>query len=105
MNPAGDETVAGDVVPVATDIRYGEATDVGETDAGTYDITANQTGSDTVAVESSGVVVDAGQSYTFVVIGSGFYLWLARRDPPPFPGQQQMQRARIPICSTRSSTM
>jgi hypothetical protein len=67
---ASEETVAGDLTPVVTDIRFGEATDAGERPAGTYDITAKATGTDEVAVESAGVAVDAGQSYTFVVLGS-----------------------------------
>jgi hypothetical protein len=70
LTRASDSTVVGDLSPVATDIRFGSATDTGETVAGTYDITAKATGTDTVAVESSGVAIDAGQSYTFVVMGS-----------------------------------
>ena len=53
-----------------TDVRYGQATDAGELLAGTIDITANATGTDTVAVESSGIDLQTSQSYTFVVIGT-----------------------------------
>ncbi len=67
---ASDATVVGDLTPVVTDVRFGQATDAGELHSGNYDITAKATGTDTVAVESSGVTIDAGQSYTFVVIGS-----------------------------------
>lgn len=70
LSRASDTTVVGDLSPVVTDIRYGEATDAGEVLAGTYDITARATGTEDVAVESSGVAIDAGQSYTFVVIGT-----------------------------------
>lgn len=67
---ASEGTVVGDLSPVVTDIRFGEATDAGELPAGSYDITGRATGTEDVAVESSGVAIDAGQSYTFVVIGS-----------------------------------
>jgi hypothetical protein len=67
---ASDATVVGDLEPVVTDVRYGQATDAGEILAGTIDITAKATGTDTVAAESSGVDLQASQSYTFVVIGS-----------------------------------
>ncbi len=67
---ASEATVVGDLNPVVTDIRFGQATDAGELPAATYDITGKATGTDEVAVESSGVAIDAGQSYTFVVIGS-----------------------------------
>jgi hypothetical protein len=70
LTRASEGTVAGDLSPVVTDIRFGEATDTGETPAGSYDITANATGTDEVAVTSAGVAIDAGQSYTFVVIGT-----------------------------------
>lgn len=70
LTRASDSTVVGDLAPVVTDIRFGQATDAGEVHSGTYDITAKATGTDTVAVESSGTAIDAGQSYTFVVIGS-----------------------------------
>jgi len=63
-------TAVGAVAPVASDVRFGGGTDAGEVPAGAYDITANATGTDTLAVQSSGVAIDAGQSYTFVVIGS-----------------------------------
>lgn len=66
---ASEEAVVGDLAPVVTDVRFGEATDGGVVLAGSYDLTAKATGTDTVAVESSGVALDAGQSYTFVVIG------------------------------------
>jgi hypothetical protein len=67
---ASDATVVGDLTPVVTDVRFGQATDAGEVHSGSFDITAKATGTDTVAVESNGVTIDAGQSYTFVVIGS-----------------------------------
>lgn len=67
---ASDEAVAGDLNPVVTDIRFGEATNVGEVPAGSYDLTAKATGTDTVAVQSNGMAIDAGQSYTYVVMGS-----------------------------------
>jgi len=67
---ASDSTVVGDLAPVVTDVRYGQATDAGELLAGTIDITANATGTDTVAVESSGIDLQTSQSYTFVVIGT-----------------------------------
>jgi hypothetical protein len=63
-------TAVGAAAPVATDVRFGGGTNAGEVPAGTYDITANATGTDTLAVQSNGVAIDAGQSYTFVVIGS-----------------------------------
>ena len=69
LTRASEEAVVGDLSPVVSDIRYGQATDAGELPAGSYDLTANATGTDTVAVESSGVAIDAGMSYTFVVIG------------------------------------
>lgn len=62
-----DATVVGDLAPVVTDIRYGEATDAGETLAASYDITAKATGTDTVAVESQNVALDAGQDRKSVV--------------------------------------
>lgn len=67
---ASDATVIGDLDPVATDVRFGGATDAGEIPAGTIDITAKATGTDTVAVTSSAIDVQAGQSYSFVVIGT-----------------------------------
>jgi hypothetical protein len=70
LTRASDSTVVGDLTPVVTDVRFGQATDAGEVPAGSFDITATATGTDTVAVESSDVAVEAGQSYTFVVIGS-----------------------------------
>lgn len=66
---ASADKVAGDLAPVATNVRYGTATNAGEIQSGSIDITAKATGTDTVAVESSGVQVDAGQAYTYVVIG------------------------------------
>jgi len=70
LTRASEGTVVGDLSPVVTDIRFGQATDTGETPAGSYDVTGKATGTEDVAVESSGVAIDAGQSYTFVVIGS-----------------------------------
>lgn len=70
LSRTSDATVVGDLAPVVTDVRFGQATDAGEVHAGAYDVTAKATGTDTIAVESNGVTVDAGQSYTFVVIGS-----------------------------------
>ena len=66
---ASEGTVIGDLSPVVTDIRFGQATDAGEVPAGSYDVTANATGTDTMAVQSNGLAMDAGQSYTLVVIG------------------------------------
>ena len=66
---ASEGTVIGDLSPVATDIRFGQATDVGEVPAGSFDVTANATGTDTMAAQSKGLAIDAGQSYTLVVIG------------------------------------
>jgi hypothetical protein len=60
----------GDLEPVVTDVRYGQATDAGELLAASIDITAKATGTDTVAVESSGIDLQASNFYTFVVIGS-----------------------------------
>lgn len=70
LTRASDATVVGDLSPVVTDVRFGQATDAGEVHSGSYDITGKATGTDTVAVESNGVSIEAGQSYTFVVIGS-----------------------------------
>lgn len=70
VSRASDSTVLGDLVPVVTDIRFGQATDAGELQAGSYDVTATATGTDTVAVESNGLAIDAGQSYTLVVMGT-----------------------------------
>lgn len=67
---ASDATVVGDLAPVVTDIRYGQATDAGELLAGTIDVTAKATGTDTVAVQSNSVDLQGSQSYAFVVIGS-----------------------------------
>jgi len=70
VSRASEGTVLGDLSPVVTDIRFGQATDAGEVPAGSYDVTATATGTDTVAVQSNGLAMDAGQSYTLVVIGT-----------------------------------
>ncbi len=67
---ASEGTVIGDLSPVVTDIRFGQATDAGELPAGSYDVNATATGTDTMAVQSNGLAMDAGQSYTLVVIGT-----------------------------------
>jgi hypothetical protein len=67
---ASEGTVVGDLAPVVTDVRFGQATDTGELPAGTYDVTARATGTDTEAVALDATTIDAGQFYTFVVIGS-----------------------------------
>ena len=67
---AGSGISLGDLVPVISNLSFGGATDGGELAAGTYDITATQAGTTNVALEVPGVAVDAGQVYTFVVIGT-----------------------------------
>ena len=67
---AGGGIALGDLVPVIQNLSYGGATDGGELDAGTYDITATEAGTTNVALEVPGVAVDAGQVYTFVIIGT-----------------------------------
>ncbi len=69
VSRASDETVLGDLTPVVTDVRFGLATNAGEVPGGSYDVTATATGTDTVAVQSDGLALDAGRSYTLVVIG------------------------------------
>lgn len=66
---ASEGTVLGDLSPIVTDIRFGQATDAGTVLAASYDVTATATGTDTMAVESNGLAMDAGQSYTLVVVG------------------------------------
>ena len=51
------------------ELRYGQASDIGFAEAGTYDVTINQAGTDTVVIESTGVEAEAGKVYTAVVIG------------------------------------
>jgi hypothetical protein len=70
ISRSSEGTVLGDLSPVVTDVRFGLATDAGEVPAASYDVTATATGTDTVAVQSNGFSMEAGQSYTLVVIGS-----------------------------------
>jgi hypothetical protein len=70
VSATGDGASLTDLVPIVTDIRYGLVTDGGEVAAGTFDVRGTATGTDTVAVEASGLALDAGQVYAIVVIGS-----------------------------------
>ncbi len=65
----GTDTPLLDSVPIVTNLSFGQVTDGGTVTAGTYDVTATATGTDTVAVESTGVAFDAGQSYVSVIYG------------------------------------
>ncbi len=67
--PSGQTFAIGNVVPFVTDLRYGTTTAGSAVEAGTYDVTLTQTGTDTVVIEQDGITVDAGQSYVFVLIG------------------------------------
>jgi uncharacterized protein DUF4397 len=67
---AGEGVALTELVPVVSDIRYGQVTDGGELPAGSYDVRATATGTDTVAVEASGLAIDAGQVYVVVAIGT-----------------------------------
>jgi hypothetical protein len=83
LSRASDSVAPGDLSPVVTDVRFGQATDGGTLPSGSYDLTGKATGTDTVAVESTGVTIDAGQSYTFVVIGT--------------PGSTEMPLTILPV--------
>lgn len=67
--PTGAEFAIGNLIPFVTDLRYGTTTAGTAVEAGTYDVTLTQTGTDTVVLQQAGVTVDAGQSYVFVLIG------------------------------------
>jgi hypothetical protein len=67
--PAGEEFSVGNLVPLISDLSYSRMTDGGSTPAGSYDLRLTATGTDTVALEQPGIAVEAGQVYTFVVIG------------------------------------
>jgi hypothetical protein len=69
VTPAGQEFSIGDVVPLITDLSYGNATTGGPAVPGSYDLRLTQTGTDTVALEQAGVEVEAGNSYVFAIIG------------------------------------
>jgi hypothetical protein len=69
VTPAGETLSLGDHVPVITDLKYGGVTDGGPVPTGSYDVRLTATGTDTVALEEPSVTIDAGQVYTFVVIG------------------------------------
>lgn len=69
VTQAGAEFAIGNVVPLIVDLSYGNVTDGGLTPAGTYDLRLTATGTDTIALESPGLVVEAGQVYTLVIIG------------------------------------
>ena len=57
------------VEPIVSDLGLGGVTDGGEIPAGTYDVTATATGSDTVVIEANDIAIDAGQVYTVVIYG------------------------------------
>ena len=67
--PGSDEAIA-DLVPIVTDVRYGQVTDGGEVQAGTWDVRGNASGTDTVALEASGLALEAGQVYALVILGT-----------------------------------
>src|SRR5262249_12375247 len=54
---------------VAENLRYGQATDSRLGVPGTYDVKLNQTGTPPTALDMPGVVVGAGNIYTWVIIG------------------------------------
>lgn len=66
---AGGGVALLDLVPVVNNLRYGEAGDGGVVPAGSYDVIATATGTDSVVVEAPATALDAGQVYTVVVIG------------------------------------
>jgi hypothetical protein len=55
--------------PIVADLGFGRVTDGGEIPVGSYDVTATATGTETVAVEASGIAIDAGQVYAVVIYG------------------------------------
>jgi len=69
VTPAGQEFSVGNVVPLIVDLSYSRVTDGGLTPAGSYDLRMTATGTDTIALEQTGVDIEAGQVYTFVIIG------------------------------------
>jgi len=71
-SPVGDASPMASPVsvePIVSDLGFGRATDGGELPVGTYDVTATAAGTDTVALEASGIALDAGQVYAMVVYG------------------------------------
>jgi len=56
-------------VKVISDLSYGNATEGSTPEAGTFDLTLTQTGTETVALEQPGIEVAEGNSYVFVIIG------------------------------------
>lgn len=66
---AGDMASPASAEPIVTDLGFGRITDAGDLAAGSYDVTATASGTDTVAVEASGVAMDAGQVYAVVIYG------------------------------------
>jgi hypothetical protein len=70
VSETGSDTLIADLVPIISDVRYAQVTDGGEVTAGTFDVRATATGTDTVAVEASALALDAGQVYAVVVIGT-----------------------------------
>ncbi len=67
--PSGEAFSVGSLVPLISDLAYGRVTEGGPAMAGSYDLRLTATGTDTVALESPGVTVEAGQVYTFIIIG------------------------------------
>jgi Domain of unknown function (DUF4397) len=67
---AGATTALTDLVPIVRDLQYGQAGEGGEINAGSFDVKLTATGTDTVAAEVDGLTVDAGQVYSFVIIGT-----------------------------------
>jgi hypothetical protein len=88
VTPAGEEFSVGNVVPLISDLAYGRVTDGGPTPAGSYDLRLTATGTDTVALESPGLTVEAGQVYTFIVIGK--------------PGSTEQPLTILPVAFTSS---
>jgi len=70
VSASGDGAALTDLIPVVTDIRYGQVTDGGEVQTGTVDIRGAATGTDTIAVEAAGVALNAGEVNVLVVIGT-----------------------------------
>ncbi len=67
--PSGQKFSIGNVVPAVTDVKYGTSTAGSAVAAGSYDIDLTQTGTDTEVLQQTGVTIDAGNSYVFVLIG------------------------------------
>ncbi len=70
VSEPGSNVAITDLVPIVSDVRYGQVTDGGEVQAGTWDVRGNAAGTDTVAIDATGITLEAGQVYALVILGT-----------------------------------